>query len=219
MNPLLVIPAFNEEAHIEQLVRNARNYLPDVLVVDDGSRDRTSEAARGAGAVVHRMNVNRGKGEALKHGFQYAIEQGRDCVMTIDGDGQHDPDDIPGFLPLIGQYDLILGNRMGDSGSVPLLRRLANFSSSLLVSAACGQRIPDSQTGFRVYTTRLLREVPLSSSHYDLETEVIIKAARRGFRIGHCRIRTIYAAETSRFKNVTDSIRFITVLVRYLFWR
>src|SRR6185436_3369826 len=119
----------------------------------------------------------------------------------MDGDGQHAPEDIAHFLPLLDKYDLILGNRMEDSGRVPLLRRIANQSSSLIVSALCVRRIYDSQTGFRAYRT-------------DLETEVIIKAARMGLRIGHCRIQTIYADEVSRFKIVKDSLRFIRVVFK-----
>ena len=177
-------------------------------------------AATSAGAIVFRLEKNMGKGEALKVGFRYALEHNCDWVVTMDGDGQHDPDDLVNFLPLVGNYDLLLGNRMEDSASVPLLRRAANLCSSRIVSALCGQRIFDSQTGFRSYKATFLRQVSLDASNYDLETEVIIKAARQGFRIGHCRIKTIYGGEVSRYKNVRDSLRFLRVVMKSLWhWR
>jgi glycosyltransferase involved in cell wall biosynthesis len=216
MKGLLLIPALNEQHSIGQVVRGAKRWIPDILVVDDGSSDLTQAAASSAGAIVLRLEKNRGKGEALKVGFRYALEHNCDWVVTIDGDGQHDPSDLVNFLPLIGSYDLLLGNRMENGASVPLLRRAANLCSSRIVSALCGQRIFDSQTGFRSYKATFLRQVTLDASHYDLETEVIIKAARQGFQIGHCRIKTSYAQEISRYKNVRDSLRFLRVAMKSL---
>jgi glycosyltransferase involved in cell wall biosynthesis len=218
MKALVLIPAFNEEPTIRAVVTAAKKCITDILVVDDGSSDATGSEAATAGAVVYRLERNRGKGEALKVGFAYAIECGYNFVITIDADGQHDAEDIRHFFPLLDRYDLILGSRSEDRASVPLLRRLANFTSSVMVSALCARPIPDSQTGFRFYRGDLIRKVRLDCSHYDLETEVIIKAARQGFRIGHCRIRTIYGTEVSRFRNIRDSARFLQVIVRALWW-
>jgi glycosyltransferase involved in cell wall biosynthesis len=215
---LLVIPTFNEERHIRKLVEQAKRHVPDVLVIDDGSQDDTARQAALAGAVVRSMGSNMGKGEALKAGFAWAIDHACDFVLTMDGDGQHDPDDIPNFLPLLGKYHLILGDRMGDTLRVPLLRRLANQSASLIVSFLCFQRIRDSQTGFRAYDIDLLRRIPLRSSRYDLESEVILKAARRGFHIGHCHIQTIYEDEVSRFRNFKDAARFLVTMAKYSLW-
>src|SRR5262245_51723248 len=165
MKTLLLIPAFNEAPTIGKLVSSSKKYIQDVLVVDDGSADGTASAA--SSATVHRHEYNLGKGTALKTGFNYALEHGYDYVITIDADGQHDPDDLKGFLPLLGQFDLILGNRMEERAHVPPLRRLANMSANFIVSALCGQQIHDSQTGFRAYTAALLRAVQLHCSHYD----------------------------------------------------
>ena len=219
MKNLLVIPAFNEEPTIPRLIEGAKQYFTDIMVIDDGSSDATTLVSVMAGAMTHRFATNMGKGEALKTAFEYAIGQNYDWVFTMDGDGQHAPSDLPNFFPVLDRYDLILGNRMNDRRGVPLLRRIANFSSSLLVSVICGQWIHDSQTGFRAYSMKLLRAVKLRSSRYDLETEVIIKAVRQGFRVGHTPIQTIYAGETSRFRNVKDSLRFLRAVVRSLFWR
>jgi glycosyltransferase involved in cell wall biosynthesis len=186
---LLLIPAFNEERTIGAVVATARRFLQHILVIDDGSQDSTNSKAASAGALVRRLEPNRGKGEALKAGFAYALEHRYSYVITMDADGP-------------------------DRESVPMLRRAANFTSSLLVSVLCGRRILDSQTGFRSYSSALIRNVKLDCSHYDLETEVIIKAARQGLRIGYCPIRTIYGEEVSRFKNLKDSIRFLKVIVK-----
>ena len=218
MKTLLIIPALNEEPTIAVLVQAAKRHVPDIMVIDDGSEDATTLASALAGAMVHRLKTNMGKGDALKIAFAYATDKGYDRVITMDGDGQHDPEDLVNFLPLLEGYDLILGNRMDNSSQVPLLRRIANLTSSLMVSVLCGRRIYDSQTGFRAYSTDLLRRVPLKASRYDLETEVIIKAARKGFRIGHARIQTIYADEVSRFRSIKDSGRFLLVILKSFFW-
>jgi len=214
MKILLLIPAFNEEPTIAGLVRDAKNYLSDILVVDDGSRDGTRPAAIAAGAMVRGFNQNQGKGEALKLGFEYALDHGYGYVITMDGDGQHDPRDIANFLAILNRYDLLLGNRMEHRSRMPLVRRIANLAASFIVSVLSGCHIYDSQTGFRSYSADLLGHVNLSSSRYELETEVVIKAARRGLRIGHCGIKTIYADEVSRFRSVTDSIRFLRVAAK-----
>jgi glycosyltransferase involved in cell wall biosynthesis len=214
---LLLIPAFNEEQTLGELLIAAQTCVQDILVIDDGSVDATSAIARNAGAMVYRLPANLGKGEALKTGFAYALEHNYDHVITMDADGQHDPRDIAHLLPLADRYDLILGNRMEESRSVPLIRRLANRTSSRIVSILCGRHIFDSQTGFRSYSAVLLRELSLNSSRFDLETEVVIKAARRGLRIGHCKVRTIYRDQKSRFRNVGDSIKFAIVVLKS-FW-
>ena len=218
MKILLVIPAFNEEPTLPAVVEKAKLYLPDILVIDDGSEDATSLVSALAGAMTHRLPQNVGKGEALKTAFAYALEHSYDWVFTLDGDGQHDPADIQNFLPLLENHDLVLGDRMADSAKVPFLRRIANMTSSLVISVLSGQRIHDSQTGFRAYRTGLLRQIRLQSSRYDLESEVIIKASRKGFRIGHARIQTIYAGEISRFRNFIDSGRFIIVVFKSFLW-
>lgn len=217
MKVLLLIPAFNEAPTIGRIVRVAKRYISDVLVVDDGSLDETSLAAANAGAIVERLKTNMGKGRALKSGFTYALANEYESVVTMDADGQHDAHDIAGFLPLLDRYDLVLGNRMEDRAAIPKLRLIANTVSSLLVSARCGQRIYDSQTGFRSYSAALLKRVRLTCSGYDLETEVVIRAARLGLQVGHCRIRTIYAGEVSRFRNFRDSIRFLKVIGKSFF--
>ena len=219
MRNLLVIPAFNEEPALPALIAAAKPYLNDILVIDDGSSDSTTLVSVMSGAMTHRFAENRGKGEALKAAFEYAIGEGYDWVFTMDGDGQHVPSDLPNFLPAFEQYDLVLGNRMNDRTGIPVARRIANYLLSLLVSAVCAKWIADSQTGFRAYSIKLLREIPLESSRYELETEVIIKAVRRGFRIGHVTIQAIYSPENRRSRNWKDLLRILRVVAKSVFWR
>lgn len=214
MRILLLIPAFNEERTIRQVVKGCLNHVENVLVVDDGSTDRTADQAERAAARIIRLPENRGKGHALKAGFRFAIDQGYDWVITMDGDAQHDPEDLPACLGALNGLDLLLGNRMTDTSSMPLLRRFANRLSTWLVSRAAGIRIHDSQTGFRAYSRRLLERLELRSGGYDLESEVIIAAARSGLRVGQFPIRTVYAGETSRFRTFRDSARFFATVLR-----
>jgi glycosyltransferase involved in cell wall biosynthesis len=218
MRCLLAIPALNEEPTIARVIEAAKGHIADILVIDDGSEDGTSMAAARANVVVMRHEVNKGKGEALKTAFGYATKHGYDWVFTIDGDGQHDPQDLKGFFPLLGRYDLVLGNRMEDAQRVPFIRRVANRLSSAIVSALCRCRIQDSQTGFRAYKIDVIRSINLTTHRYELESEILIKASRKGFRIGHCKIQTIYAGEKSRFRSIGDSIKFFAMAVRSLFW-
>lgn len=218
MKILLVIPAFNEEPTLPGLIQSAKAYIRDIMVIDDGSSDATTLVSVMAGAMTHRFATNLGKGEALKTAFEYAAGQGYDWVFTMDGDGQHGSSDIPNFFPLLDNYDLILGNRTRDRRGVPLLRRIADFSSSLLVSLVCRRWIADSQTGFRAYSVRLLQSIKLQSSRYGLETEVIIKAVRKGFRIGGTSIQTIHPGEFRRFRNLQDSAEFLRVIAKSFFW-
>ena len=218
MRCLLVIPALNEEPTIARVIEAAKGHIPDILVVDDGSEDGTAAAATHANVVVTRHDVNKGKGEALKTAFAYAREHDYDWVFTIDGDAQHDPQDLRGFFPLLDRYDLLLGNRMEDAQRIPFIRRVANRLSSAIVSVLCGRRIHDSQTGFRAYKMEMIRAISLRAHRYELESEILIKASRKGFRIGHCRIQTIYAGERSRFRNFGDSMTFLAMAVRSVFW-
>ena len=218
MKNLLVIPALNEESHITQVIQAARPYIHDILVVDDGSEDGTAAAAAGAGVQVKRHEQNKGKGEALKTAFAYAVREGYDWVFTIDGDGQHDPEDLKGFFQMLDRYDLLIGDRMQNTRRIPFIRLVANQTSSAIVSALCGCRIHDSQSGFRAYKVELIRSLNLTTHRYELESELLIRAARKGFRIGHCGIQTIYAGEKSRYQNVQDSLRFLSMAARSVFW-
>ena len=215
MKILLLIPAFDEEPRIASLIEQAKRQVPDIMVVDDGSEDATTLVSALAGAMVHRLKSNLGKGEALKTGFDYAITQGYEWVITMSGSGSNNPADIERFLAMLPGHDLIIGRRVPAQARLSLLRRMAIALSSLLVSAVAGRKIRDAQSGFRAYRSECLRQLELTGSGYDLDTELLVKFGRRGFRIGEIEVQTAEAGR-NRYRIFRDSLRFFAALARSL---
>ncbi|NTV29424.1 MAG: glycosyltransferase family 2 protein [Candidatus Omnitrophica bacterium] len=218
MNICILIPAHNEARNIARLVTQLRAKSLDVVVVDDGSADDTTRLAREAGAEVLVNVKNQGKGASLQRGFAHISSLPYDALITMDGDGQHAIDDVDVFLKLLsaGQVDIICGNRMVDHKGMPFVRLATNRIMSWLVSAICHQRIDDTQCGYRLIRTAVLRNITLSSAAFEIDSEVLIKAARKGYRIGSVPVKTIYAGEKSRIHPVRDTVRFLIYIVREL---
>jgi glycosyltransferase involved in cell wall biosynthesis len=216
-NVLAVLPAHNEAATIRTVVERVLRHVDRALVVDDGSDDETGrEAARVPGVEVLRI-PRTGKGGALRAGFLQALEHGYAWVLTLDSDGQHDPDEIPRFLGAAAAGDpaLVVGSRRGDLASMPWLRRQTNLFMSWVVSRFASQSIPDSQNGFRLIATRVLREIPLTTTHFETESELLVGASRRGFRIGSVPVSTIYrVGGHSHIRKVPDTWRFLKLCAR-----
>ena len=213
-----VIPAYNEEKHIGDVVRRTRQKLDHVLVVDDGSGDKTAENAREAGAEVIVHEQNRGKGETIKTGLRHWLERDVDLVLILDADGQHRPEEIERFVAAAvsaAEPKLILGTRMSDLSSMPLVRRIVNRWMSGRISALCGQKIPDTQCGFRMLHRELIPELLGGAARFDYETEMLIVASRKGFRIASVPISTVYSDEVSSIHPVRDTIRFFKLMRRY----
>ena len=211
---LALIPAHDEEPRIGAVVRAAVAHLP-VLVVDDGSSDETSTVAEAAGATVLRQVPNQGKGAALRAGFARAIADGVLAVVTLDGDGQHDPAELPGFLEAerVHPVELIVGKR--DFGRMPLVRRLSNVLGTLLLSAAVGRWIPDNQSGYRLVGRRLMAEMLASREDgFAFEVEMIAVCLREGWPIRWVPISTIYGDERSHIRPLRHLREFMAVAVR-----
>ena len=192
-----LVPAYQAAAHLGEVLLSLRA-LPDpphVLVVDDGSRDATTEVARQHGVAVHTFAANRGKGHALIEGFKQLADF--DAVVTLDADGQHPPECVPAFIAAAeAGADLVLGAREL-TPDMPPARRFANAFSSAWCSAIAGQRIADSQCGYRLYRREVLRRTPVQASRDEVETEMVVRAALLGFRFGHVEIPPVYVGETS----------------------
>ncbi|HAF62033.1 MAG TPA: glycosyltransferase family 2 protein [Anaerolineaceae bacterium] len=211
---LVVIPAYNVERSIAQVVRGAGVYLP-VLVVDDGSTDDTAQRARAAGAKVSQHEQNRGKGVALQTGFNYAMEHNYDFVITLDADGQHDPNEIPKFIKsyTIWRADLIIGQR--DFTLMPVMRQMSNTFSRIIFSWAAGRKIPDNQSGFRLISRRLLEGLLEPGERgYEFEVEMIVSCILQGYRMRWVPIRTIYENEMSHIHPLRHFIKFMQVSLR-----
>jgi glycosyltransferase involved in cell wall biosynthesis len=221
---LVVIPALNAERTLGDVVRGAREEIDDVLLIDDGSRDRTAEVAREAGANVISHGVNRGKGAALKTGFSHAMQRGYDAVITLDADGQHLPREIPKFQTARAEThaDLIIGGRAHLFDQMVTHRRMANRFSAWCIARASMTNVDDSQSGFRLYSSNLLLKAHLRSDGFDLESEVIVRAGCDGFKVITIPIDLgfVDGISTSHYKPVSDSLRiFWTVTRARLFWR
>lgn len=212
-----VIPAYNEEKHIGDVVRRTLGQLDHVLVVDDGSSDESSAQARQAGAEVIRHSANRGKGESIKTGLRYWLDRGFVWVVILDADGQHRPEEIVRLMQaaLSDGASLLVGNRMKNVSAMPLVRRCVNRYMSGKISRVCGQDIPDTQCGFRMLHRHLIPEVLSGTNRFDYETEMLIIASRLGFRIESVPITTVYSDEVSSIHPIRDTLRFFKLMRRY----
>jgi glycosyltransferase involved in cell wall biosynthesis len=208
-----LIPAYNEEPRIGAVVAAVRDHLP-VVVVDDGSSDRTADAARAAGATVIEQRPNQGKGGALRTGFRQALAAGAEAIVTLDADGQHDPADIPRLLAAWDHEprpDLVVGQRR--FRAMPPIRRLSNELGRVAFSWAVGRDIPDNQSGFRLISRRLA-EATLTSDEpgFAFEVEQITTCIRMGGTISWVPIRTIYAGAPSHIEPVAHLREFIRIV-------
>jgi glycosyltransferase involved in cell wall biosynthesis len=212
----VVLPAFREAAKIAEVVKGCQQYLPDVLVVDDCSPDETSARALEAGAKVVRHEVNRGKGAALKTGYAALKEAGFTHAITLDADGQHDPQCIPAFAAALVQPDveLVLGNRFKDSRGMPLVRRLVNSWMSWLISRICRCPIPDSQCGYRGVRLGNPWILSAKANHFEYESEVLVLTARAKGKIVSVPVPTKYGDERSKIRPWQDTWRFFRLLWR-----
>ena len=213
---LVVIPAYNAAGHLPELLSRVRRYVPpeDVLVVDDGSTDDTASVLASSGVSVQRHAVNRGKGAALATGFRYAMAHGYRAVLTMDADLQHLPEEIPGFLAADDGRSLLMGTRAMCPTLMPWLRRLTNNLTSLIVSLFSRQRIRDSQSGFRLIPVWVLRRLNLRSVNYDLESELLFKAAVLGCPVREVQVSTVYEGSASYINPLVDTLRFIRQIWR-----
>ncbi|MBM3238165.1 glycosyltransferase family 2 protein [Candidatus Poribacteria bacterium] len=219
MKTCLLLPAYNEAKTIGRIISEARTYIESIIVIDDGSIDNTAQIAHEQDVVVLQHEVNRGKGMALRSGFEYALEHGYEVIITMDSDGQHEPADIPRFLARLQENnaDILLGARVLERRRMPLHRRLNNKLISEIGSWLCGQRIVDFQSGFRLIKSKVLQSITLETVRYETESEFLIKAGRMGFRIETLPIRTIYEDEISNVKPLREMYLFTRMFFKNIY--
>jgi len=212
MNVWIIIPAYNERFRLAGILEELKSKNFSVLVVDDGSIDNTHEMAEKKADFVIRNDKNLGKGMSLKKGISYLLkETSFDYLATMDADGQHSPSDLDKFLQKAedGEY-FIVGNRMSNPIGMPKLRVITNKFMSWLISRIVGQRIPDTQCGFRLIKREVLEKIKIKTDNFEIESEILIKAARFGFPIKSIPIKSIYFKSLqSRINPFIDTIRFI----------
>lgn len=213
---IAIIPAYNEARFIGEVVKGASRHVP-VVVIDDGSSDGTGGAAALAGAKVVAHARNQGKGKALLTGFDYAINRGVDAAITLDADGQHDPDEIPLFIEAFraGKGDIIIGKRQ--YSQMPAKSQFGNRVGSFFLRLAMGRPVPDNQSGYRLFSQCAMQEVRPTSSRFEAEVEMLLRADFAGLTVGWVPIKTIYNEKKSHFRPVEDSLLFFKMTWRI--WR
>ena len=223
MKAAVIIPAFDEARTIRSIAERALVCCPKVAVIDDGSRDGTADALAGVGVTLLRHATNQGKAAALATGFEWALAQGAEVVVTLDGDGQHRPEDIPRLLAVAQLHPdrLIIGARLTDRDAYPRARNRANRIADFWISWAAGHPIEDTQSGQRVYPAGLLRRVRRSRdlhAGFTFESEVVIRAARQGVTTIAVPIPAIHNANgrPSHFRPVHDIARIVFMVAGYL---
>jgi glycosyltransferase involved in cell wall biosynthesis len=222
MQTVAVIPIYNEAATIRDVVLATSDYVDKVIVVDDGSTDEGYKKLEGLDLQLLRLPQNRGKAHALQSGFNQALKLNAQCVITLDGDGQHNPQEIPNLLNAIQNKPkcIIIAARLKGRQNAPKLRLFANRFADFWVSWAAGYPVSDSQSGFRLYPIGLLQEVNINTSKergFVFESEIIIEAASHGFYSVSVPVESIYQSNRrqSHYKPWTDTWR----IVRMIAWR
>ena len=213
----VIVPAYNEALYLPKLLNDIKKAGLFVLVIDDGSIDTTYEAAQGIADVVLRNPKNMGKGKALHAAIAYLLEhEAFDYVITMDGDGQHSPGDLKQFIAAANNEEsFVVGTRMGDPQGMPLVRVITNIVMSRIVSNIARQNIPDSQCGYRLIKREVLEKVEIETKKFEIESEILIKAARFGYKVKSISIKSIYTRkQRSKINPFIDTIRFI----RFLFY-
>ncbi|MBI3027788.1 glycosyltransferase family 2 protein [Candidatus Woesearchaeota archaeon] len=194
-----VIPGYNEGKNIGGVVAKTKRYVDSVIVVDDGSNDKTKEIAKNAGAAVLKHVINLGKGAALKTGCDYAAKKNARFIIVLDADAQHNPKDIPRFIEKLKRKDIVFSYRRS-SGKMPLVLRFGNWFISKVVMMLYGVNLKDTQCGFRAFSREAYRKIRWNASDYSMESEMISRAGKQKLKYVQIPISTIYS---DKYKGTT----------------
>jgi glycosyltransferase involved in cell wall biosynthesis len=218
----ILIPAYNAQETLGSVLREIKSLHLDTLVIDDGSSDETKRVASENGAQLLEHPLNLGKGAALQTGFRYILQKDYQVVVTLDADGQHDPSEIPSLLKIFQRVkpDILIASRAAEFWKMTFLRRFWNRLGGKAVARLCHSDITDSQSGFRLIRTNVLKEVEFSTSRFETELELVIKACKKGFSVLSVPINTqnVDGTASSHFRPVVDTWRVCKLFLRSLFW-
>lgn len=208
-NVVICIPAFNEGKTIGRIVSRSKEFCSHVVVCDDGSIDDTSLEATKSGAIVAAHSRNRGKGAALKTLLREASEFDPDVIVTLDGDGQHDPSDVPVLVApvLDGTADVVIGCRFNGGNRIPFYREVGNSLLSLMTNWRAGTKVRDTQSGFRAYSSKVIPSISIIENGMGVDSEILIKLAKEGFRIEERNVAVTYGGDTSTFNPASHIVR------------
>ncbi len=216
------LPAFNEEKTIANIIKRLRNYVNDVVVYDDGSSDMTSNIAKNSGAFLIRNSKNKGKGVAFSVLFKEAKRMGADIVVTLDADGQHDPDDIPNLIkPILSDgFDVVVGSRFLINNSIPKHKIIGNYILNLLTNMLSGSNFTDTQSGFRAYNKRALELIRIKERDIGVDSQIIMDAVKMGLKLKEVPIRVYYdGLDTSTYNPIKHTMKVIKTIIKYKFVR
>ena len=209
-----VIPAYNEEKNIADIIKKTKKYVNNVLVIDDGSKDKTKEVAEKASATVLRHIVNLGKGAALKTGCDYAIKNYAKYIVALDADAQHNPEDIPRFIERLKKYDIVFSYRKA-SKKMPLVLRFGNQFISNVVRTVYGVSLNDTQSGFRAFSKEAYKKIRWNAADYSMESEMIARVGKQKLKYVQIPIQTIYS---DKYKGTTV-IDGIKIVLNMIWWK
>lgn len=212
---IAIIPAYNAAETIHEVVYRARRKVARCIVVDDGSTDETGTRAKRTGAELIVHTSNRGKGAAIRSAFMCLRATEFAYAVLLDADGQHDPAEIGRFVDAARRQnaDIVVGSRMANPEGMPWLRRVTNRSMSCLISWMCGTRLADTQSGYRLLSKRVLDTITPVKDNFEVESEILLKAARHGMIMTEIPIRSIYDAHhTSHIRPMRDTLRFLRLI-------
>ena len=210
-----IIPFFNEEKKIKEVVKQCLQYVDLVIAVNDGSSDKSENIISGNDKVrLINLSRNFGKGFALKTGLQKAVEYNYQFAFTLDADMQHPPEYIPYFLDAVKGNDIVIGNRLSLMTNMPFHRKLSNLLTSKILSVKCKQKIKDSQCGYRLFRLSSVKNILPDEAGFEAESEMIVKAAKNKLKISFVDIPSIYAGEVSKMKAFKTIIGFIRILFK-----
>ncbi len=217
-----LIPAYNAEKTIKLVIGELKSIseVANIIVVNDGSSDNTKNIVTNLETFYLEHEGNLGKGAALKTGFKKALELNTNVIVTLDADCQHKPKELIKLIDelLKRKLDLVIGSRLSNTKEMPFHRLVSNRVTSKLISWRVGLDISDSQSGFRAIRTKVLKNINLQSNRYELESELLIKAALFGFKIGFTNIKTIYPKNQPSSIKFTDILRFVLVYIKSFTW-
>jgi len=220
MLKLVCIPAFDEEKTIANVVKASMKYADKVIVCDDASIDKTFDVAKKAGAIVIKHEKNIGKGGALKTLFEYSKKLNADIIITIDGDGQSLPEEIPKLVkPILEKkFDVVIGYRFDNAREMPAYRKFGNKALDKITNIATGASFRDTQSGFRAYSKKAIKEIKFNSNGFGADVEILVDAAKRGLRITEEKVSVIYntGSKTSTKNPISHSTTVILSLIEII---